>query len=47
MGTGRAFYCYVLERRIVILHAFVEKTRTTPGHDLAIARRRAKELQRG
>jgi phage-related protein len=47
MGTGRAFYCYVLERRIVILHAFVKKTRTTPGHDLAIARRRAKELQRG
>jgi hypothetical protein len=27
--------------------AFLKKTRTTPGHDLAIARQRAKEIQRG
>jgi phage-related protein len=46
-GIGRAMYCYVEMRRVVILHAFVKKTQTTPDHDLAIARRRMKEAQRG
>jgi phage-related protein len=46
-GAGRALYCYVHDRRIVIVHAFLKKTRTTPGRDLAIARQRAKEIQRG
>ena len=46
-GTGRALYCFVQDRRIVIVHAFLKKTRTTPGHDLAIARQRTKEIQRG
>ncbi len=40
--TGRALSCFVHDRRIVIVHAFRQKTRTKPGHDLAIARRRAK-----
>jgi phage-related protein len=35
------------DRRIVIVHAFLKKTRTTPGRDLAIARQRVKEIQRG
>ena len=46
-GSGRALYCFVQDRRIVIVHAFLKKTRTTPGHDLAIARQRTKEIQRG
>ncbi len=25
-GIGRAFYCFVVNRRIVILHAFIKKT---------------------
>jgi len=29
-GTGRAFYCFVFGRRIMILHAFVKKTQDTP-----------------
>ena len=37
-GTGRALDCFVQDRRIVNVHAFLKKTRTTPGHDLAIAR---------
>ena len=46
-GTGRALYCFVRDRRIVIVHAFLKKTRTTPRRDLAIARQRVKEIQRG
>jgi phage-related protein len=45
--TGRALYCFVQGDRIVIVHAFLKKTRTTPRHDLAIARQRTKEIQRG
>ena len=46
-GTGRAHYRFVQDRRVVIVHAFLKKTRTTPGRDLTIARQRTKEIQRG
>jgi len=46
-GIGRALYCYVTGQRVVVLHAFVKKTRTTPQRDLRIARRRMKEIQNG
>jgi phage-related protein len=46
-GMGRALYCYVTGRRVVVLHAFVKKTRTTSERDLAIARRRMKEVRNG
>ena len=46
-GDGRAFYCFVVEKRAVILHAFVKKTQGTPDRDLRIARRRMKEVQNG
>ncbi|MHC1728273.1 MAG: type II toxin-antitoxin system RelE/ParE family toxin [Syntrophobacteraceae bacterium] len=46
-GIGRVFYCFVMEKRIVILHAFVKKTRGTPKKELNIARRRMKEVQNG
>jgi phage-related protein len=46
-GVGRAFYCYVAGRRVVILHAFVKKTQETPEQDLRIARRRMKEVHNG
>ena len=46
-GTGRALSCFMFDRRRVIVHAHLEKTRTTPGRDLAIARQRTKEIQRG
>jgi len=29
-GIGRAFYCLLLGRRVVVLHAFIKKTRQTP-----------------
>ncbi|MBT4501126.1 MAG: type II toxin-antitoxin system RelE/ParE family toxin [Gemmatimonadetes bacterium] len=46
-GIGRAFYCYVTGQRVIVLHAFVKKTRTTPQYDLRIARKRMKEVQNG
>ena len=46
-GIGRAFYCFVVGKRIVILHAFIKKTQQTPERDLKLARKRLKELQHG
>ena len=46
-GTGRAFYCFVVGQRVVIVHAFVKKTKETPERELRIARRRMKEVQNG
>jgi len=46
-GIGRALYCFVVRRRVVVLHAFVKKTRATPQRDLEIARKRMKEVRDG
>jgi phage-related protein len=46
-GIGRAFYCFMFERRIVVLHAFIKKTQQTPDRELKLARKRQKELQNG
>jgi phage-related protein len=39
-GAGRAFYCFADGGRVVMLHAFMKKTRRTPARHLAIARAR-------
>lgn len=46
-GIGRAFYCFLLGKRIVVVHAFVKKTEQTPDKELAVARKRAKEVRGG
>ncbi len=46
-GIGRAFYCFMFERRIVVLHAFIKKTQQTPDRELKLARKRQKELLDG
>ena len=46
-GIGRAFYCFMLDKRVVVLHAFIKKTRQTPDHELKVARKRMKEVQNG
>ena len=46
-GEGRALYCFASGRNIVVLHAFVKRTRTTRDRDRALARRRMKELRGG
>jgi phage-related protein len=30
-GIGRAFYCFLVGKRISIVHAFIKKTEATPG----------------
>lgn len=46
-GIGRAFYCFMVGKRIVVLHAFIKKTQQTPERELKLARRRLKEIQNG
>ena len=46
-GIGRAFYCFLLGKRVVVLHAFIKKTQQTPDKDLNLARKRLKELLHG
>lgn len=44
-GIGRAFYCALVGRRIVILHEFIKKSQKTPKRELRIARNRMKEIK--
>lgn len=44
-GIGRAFFCTLVGRRIVILHVFIKKTEQTPARELEIARARLKEVK--
>jgi phage-related protein len=44
-GIGRAFYCTMVGKRIVVLHGFIKKTDKTPAKDLHIARERMKGLK--
>jgi phage-related protein len=46
-GIGRAFYCFMLGKRVTVLHAFIKKTQETPDRELKLARKRLKELQDG
>lgn len=45
-GIGRAFYCFVMNRRIVILHAFIKKAQETPEREVKLARKRMKEVRK-
>lgn len=46
-GIGRAFYCFLVGRRVIVLHAFVKKSQQTPDHEIKLARKRLKEIQNG
>ena len=46
-GIGRAIYCYVAGQRVTVLHAFIKKTQATPERELAVARKRMKEVRGG
>ncbi|MBU5613745.1 type II toxin-antitoxin system RelE/ParE family toxin [Geomonas sp. Red51] len=43
-GIGRAFFCTMVGRKIVILHSFIKKTDKTPKRQLEIALTRLKEV---
>ena len=46
-GIGRAFYCFLLGKRVVVLHAFIKKTQQTNPADIELANKRFKEWQHG
>ena len=46
-GIGRAFFCTLVGRRIIILHGFIKKTDKTPKHELDIALHRMKDIKNG
>lgn len=46
-GIGRVLYCYASGQRVVVLHAFVKKAKSTPERELALARKRMKEVYDG
>jgi phage-related protein len=43
-GIGRAFFCYLVKSKIIILHSFIKKTQKTPKKEVDITRRRMKEV---
>jgi len=45
-GIARVFYCTAVGHKIVMLHGFVKKTRKTPSADLALARKRQREVEK-
>ena len=45
-GIGRAFFCTLVERKILILHAYIKKSQKTPARELEVARKRQAEVQR-
>jgi phage-related protein len=44
---ARVMFYIDRHRRMVLLHGFIKKTRTTPGEDLALARNNKVKHQRG
>jgi len=46
-GIGRAFFCALVGRRILILHGFIKKSQQIPSAEMKTARQRLKEVQRG
>ena len=46
-GIGRAFYCFLVGKKILVVHAFIKKTEATPERELKIARKRVKVLKNG
>lgn len=45
-GIGRAFFCTLINKEIVILHSFIKKTEKTPHKELEKARKRMEEIKR-
>ena len=46
-GIGRALYCTIVDRQVIILHSFIKKTQETPSTEIRVARKRLKEVKRG
>ncbi len=44
-GIARAVYVAASGRRLIVVHAFIKKSRKTPKRNLELARQRAKEIR--
>ncbi|MFC7419672.1 type II toxin-antitoxin system RelE/ParE family toxin [Iodobacter arcticus] len=44
-GIGRVFYCFLVGKKIVVLHSFVKKTQETPRRELQLAISRMQEVR--
>lgn len=43
-GIARVFFCLLINKKIVMLHAFTKKSQKTPDKEIRIAKLRMKEL---
>ena len=43
-GTSRALYVTVRDRRVIVVRAFIKKTRKTPHSEVRLALQRAREV---
>jgi phage-related protein len=44
-GIGRAFFCSVKGKVIIILHEFIKKTQKTPQKEMELAKKRMREVK--
>jgi len=44
-GIGRAFYCFLIGQKVIIVHSFVKKTQETPKRELRVAISRIEEVK--
>ncbi|MDE2743233.1 MAG: type II toxin-antitoxin system RelE/ParE family toxin [Gemmatimonadota bacterium] len=44
-GIGRAFFCTVVDQKVVVLHAYIKKSEKTPLKELELARKRQEEFK--
>jgi len=45
-GIARAFFCTVINNKIVILHVYIKKTQKTPQKEITMARKRMADVQK-
>ncbi|KKP24878.1 MAG: hypothetical protein SZ59_C0001G0196 [candidate division TM6 bacterium GW2011_GWF2_28_16] len=45
-GIGRAFFCIVVNKKIIILNGFIKKTQKTPLNEIELAKKRMKEVNK-
>lgn len=44
-GIGRAFFCTMQGKKIIILHEFIKKTQKTPKKEMELAKKRMLEVK--
>ena len=44
-GIGRAMFCTISGKMIIILSGFIKKTQKTPDNEIELARKRMKEVK--